>query len=51
MDGIKLTSSEWNILICLWEHSPKTVMQISNEPACVRPFGPMENVPWGSAPC
>ena len=31
MDDSKLTSSEWNILNCLWEHSPKTVMQISNE--------------------
>ena len=31
MDSIRLTSSEWNILNCLWEHSPRTVMQISNE--------------------
>ena len=31
MDNIKLTSSEWNVLNCLWEHSPRTVMQISNE--------------------
>ena len=31
MDDSKLTSSEWNILNCLWERSPKTVMQISNE--------------------
>lgn len=32
MDNIKLTSSEWNILNCLWaEEGPRTVMQISNE--------------------
>lgn len=31
MESIKLGSSEWNILSCLWEHSPRTVMQISNE--------------------
>ncbi len=31
MDSIKLTSSEWNILNCLWEHSPRTVMQIVGE--------------------
>lgn len=31
MDGIRLTASEWNILNCLWEHSPRTVMQISSE--------------------
>lgn len=31
MESIKLASSEWNILSCLWEHSPRTVMQISNE--------------------
>ena len=31
MDNVKLTSSEWNILNCLWEQSPRTVMQISNE--------------------
>ena len=31
MDGVKLTSSEWNILNCLWEHSPRTVMQIVGE--------------------
>lgn len=31
MTDIKLTSSEWNILNCLWEHSPQTVMQLSNE--------------------
>ena len=31
MDGVKLTSSEWNILNCLWEDSPRTVMQLSNE--------------------
>ena len=31
MDDIKLTSSEWNILNCLWEQSPQTVMQIVGE--------------------
>jgi len=31
MDDIRLTSSEWNILNCLWERSPRTVMQIVNE--------------------
>ncbi len=31
MNDIKLTSSEWNILNCLWEQSPQTVMQLSNE--------------------
>ena len=31
MDNIKLTSSEWNVLNCLWEHSPRTVMQIVGE--------------------
>ena len=28
MEQIKLTSSEWNVLQCLWEHSPQTVMQM-----------------------
>ena len=31
MNDIKLTSSEWNILNCLWEQNPRTVMQLSNE--------------------
>ena len=31
MDDNRLTASEWNILNCLWEHSPRTVMQISSE--------------------
>ena len=31
MEQIKLTSSEWNVLNCLWEDSPRTVMQISGE--------------------
>lgn len=31
MEPIKLTSSEWNVLNCLWEHSPRTVMQIAAE--------------------
>ena len=26
MELIKLTSSEWNVLNCLWERSPRTVM-------------------------
>lgn len=28
MEQIKLTSSEWNVLQCLWECSPQTVMQM-----------------------
>ncbi len=31
MERIKLTSSEWNVLGCLWEQSPQTVMQIVGE--------------------
>ena len=31
MDSIKLTSSEWNILNCLWDGSPRTVMQLVGE--------------------
>lgn len=31
MDEIKLTSSEWNVLNCLWEQSPRSVMQIVAE--------------------
>lgn len=33
MGSVKLTSSEWNILNCLWEreNSPRTVMQIVAE--------------------
>lgn len=27
-DGVKLTASEWNVLSCLWEDSPRTVMQL-----------------------
>ncbi len=26
--GVKLTASEWNVLTCLWEDSPRTVMQL-----------------------
>ncbi len=26
--GVKLTSSEWSVLTCLWEDSPRTVMQL-----------------------
>ena len=28
MERIQLTSSEWNVLSCLWEKSPQTVMQL-----------------------
>lgn len=31
MDGTKLTASEWNVLNCLWEKSPQTVMQLVGE--------------------
>ena len=31
MDGMKLTVSEWNILNCLWEYGPCTVMRIVEE--------------------
>ena len=31
MDGTKLTASEWNILNCLWEYGPRTVLQIVEE--------------------
>lgn len=31
MEQIKLTASEWNVLSCLWEESPRTVMQIAGE--------------------
>lgn len=31
MDGTKLAASEWNILNCLWEGGPRTVMQIVEE--------------------
>ena len=27
-DGVKLTASEWSVLTCLWEDSPRTVMQL-----------------------
>ena len=27
-DGVKLTASEWSVLSCLWEDSPRTVMQL-----------------------
>lgn len=26
--GVKLTASEWSVLSCLWEDSPRTVMQL-----------------------
>lgn len=29
MEPIKLTSSEWNVLSCLWENSPRTAMQLA----------------------
>ena len=28
MEGIKLTASEWSVLTCLWEDSPRTAMQL-----------------------
>ena len=28
MERIQLTFSEWNVLSCLWEKSPQTVMQL-----------------------
>jgi len=28
MAFVKLTASEWNVLECLWEKSPQTVMQL-----------------------
>lgn len=28
MEPIKLTGGEWNVLSCLWEKSPQTVMQL-----------------------
>lgn len=28
MTSVKLTASEWNVLECLWEKSPQTVMQL-----------------------
>lgn len=31
MEHIKLASSEWNVLNCLWEEHPRTVMQIVSE--------------------
>ena len=31
MEGAKLTPSEWNVLGCLWEKSPQTVMQLVRE--------------------
>ena len=31
MGEMKLTPSEWNVLNCLWESSPRTVMQLVAE--------------------
>ena len=28
---VKLTASEWNVLSCLWERSPQTVMELVGE--------------------
>ncbi|MDE7262538.1 MAG: BlaI/MecI/CopY family transcriptional regulator [Oscillospiraceae bacterium] len=28
MSPVKLTASEWNVLECLWEKNPQTVMQL-----------------------
>ena len=30
-NGAKLTASEWNVLSCLWEKAPQTVMQLVAE--------------------
>lgn len=29
MSDMKLTASEWNVLSCLWEESPRTAMQLA----------------------
>ena len=31
MEPIKLNASEWNVLNCLWENHPRTVMQLVAE--------------------
>ena len=31
MESWNLTNSEWNVLNCLWEHAPMTVMQLVAE--------------------
>lgn len=31
MDQINLTNTEWEVLNCLWEQAPKTVMQLVKE--------------------
>ena len=31
MDSVKLTASEWNVLNCLWEHSPCPLIQLVGE--------------------
>lgn len=28
MESVKLNASEWNVLNCLWENHPRTVMQL-----------------------
>ena len=28
MEPMKLNASEWNVLNCLWENHPRTVMQL-----------------------
>ena len=28
---VHLTASEWNVLECLWRHSPQTVMELVAE--------------------
>ena len=28
MENMKLNASEWNVLNCLWENNPRTVMQL-----------------------
>ena len=31
MGAVHLTGSEWNVLSCLWERSPQTVMELVAE--------------------
>ena len=31
---VHLTASEWNVLECLWRHSPQTVMELVAELKC-----------------
>lgn len=31
MEQTKLNASEWSVMTCLWEHSPRTVMQLVDD--------------------